>query len=76
METKKNSTPLKHYTITLQEDPETGELVLPFTEEILIELGWKEGDVLEWIDNKDGSWSLVKKKIKKNKKVVAKSKTI
>jgi bifunctional DNA-binding transcriptional regulator/antitoxin component of YhaV-PrlF toxin-antitoxin module len=76
METKKNNTSLKHYTITLQEDPETGELVLPFTEEILIELGWKEGDVLEWIDNKDGSWSLVKKKIKKNKKVVAKSKTI
>ena len=45
-------------------------------EEILDELKWKEGDVLEWIDNKDGSWSLVKKKTKKNKKVVAKSKTI
>lgn len=66
----------KSWTITLEEDPETGDLILPFTDEILKELGWQEGDTLEWIDNKDGSWSLVKKKIKKNKKVVAKSKTI
>ena len=34
--------------------------VLTFTNEILEELGWKEGDLLEWIDNKDGSLSLVK----------------
>lgn len=67
---------IKSWTLTLEQDPETGDLVLPFTEEILKELNWKEGDVLEWIDNKDGSWGLVKKKSKKNKKVVAKSKTI
>jgi hypothetical protein len=48
------------HTITLDEDPETGDLILPFTDEILQEAGWKEGDVIEWIDNKDGSWSLVK----------------
>lgn len=66
----------KSWTLTLEEDSETGDLILPFTEEILAELGWKEGDVLDWIDNKDGSWSLVKKKQRKNKKVVAKSKTI
>jgi hypothetical protein len=48
------------HTITLDEDPETGDLVIPFTEEILQEAGWKEGDTIEWIDNKDGSWSLVK----------------
>jgi hypothetical protein len=23
--------------------------------------GWKEGDTLDWIDNKDGSWTLKKK---------------
>ena len=34
--------------------------VLTFPDEFLEELGWKEGDVLEWIDNKDGSFSLVK----------------
>ena len=66
----------KSWTLTVEQDPETGELVLPFTDEILAELGWKEGDVLEWVDNQDGSWGLVKKKTKKNKKVVAKSKTI
>ncbi len=34
--------------------------VLTFTEEILQETGWKEGDVLEWIDNKDGTLELRK----------------
>ena len=66
----------KSWTLTIEQDPDTGDLVLPFTNVILAELGWKEGDVLDWVDNKDGSWSLVKKKTKKNKKVVAKSKTI
>jgi hypothetical protein len=51
---------VKTHTITLDEDPETGDLLLPFTDEILQEAGWKEGDTIEWIDNKDGSWSLVK----------------
>ena len=66
----------KSWTLTIEQDTETGDLVLPFTDEILAELGWKEGDVLDWVDNQDGSWSLVKKKSKKNKKVIAKSKTI
>ena len=34
--------------------------VLTFTDEFLKETGWKEGDVLEWSDNKDGSLSLTK----------------
>lgn len=50
----------KTYTATLEEDPETGDLMLPFTDEMLNEVGWKEGDTLEWIDNEDGSYSLVK----------------
>jgi len=66
----------KSWTVTLEEDSETGDLLLPFTQEILDELKWKEGDVLNWVDNKDGSWSLVKKKQKKKNKVVAKSKTV
>ena len=61
-------TPLhKTHTITLEEDPETGDLILPFTDEILQEAGWKEGDTLEWTDLKNGSWSLVKKEEKKSK---------
>ena len=34
--------------------------VLTFPDELIEKLGWKEGDVLQWIDNKDGSFSLVK----------------
>ena len=34
--------------------------VLTLTEEILQETGWKEGDMLEWIDRKDGSFELRK----------------
>ena len=42
----------KTWTVTLEEDPESGDVILPFTNEMLEEVGWKEGDVLEWIDNK------------------------
>lgn len=48
------------WTITVEQDPETGELILPLPEDMLELQGWKEGDTLEWIDNKDGSWSLQK----------------
>jgi hypothetical protein len=51
----------KTYTITLEEDPDTGDLMLPFTDEILNEVGWKEGDTIEWIKNDNESYSLVKK---------------
>lgn len=48
------------WTITVEEDPETGEIVLPLPEEMLKLQGWQEGDTLEWIDNNDGSWILQK----------------
>ena len=37
-----------------------GEVILTFTEEILEELNWQVGDVLNWTDNGDGSWTLTK----------------
>ena len=48
------------HTITLEED-ENGDLVIPFSEELLKEAGFKEGDTLFWKDNKDGSFSITKK---------------
>lgn len=33
--------------------------------DIVDELGWKEGDVIEWIDNKNGTYTLVKKEEEK-----------
>lgn len=59
-----------HWTITLQEDPDTKELVLPFTDEILKTVGWKEGDVIVWKNNNNGSWSLSKKVDKTDEKSV------
>jgi hypothetical protein len=32
------------YEVITQEDPETGDLILPIPEPVLKSLGWKEGD--------------------------------
>jgi hypothetical protein len=52
---------MNKWTITLEEDPETKELILPFTDEILETVGWKAGDTIVWKNNNNGSWSLSKK---------------
>ena len=49
------------WTIDVKEDPETGDQILEFPDDMMEQAGWKEGDTLEWIDNKDGSWTLRKK---------------
>lgn len=54
----------KTWTITLEQDPDTGELILPFPADLLEEAGWAEGDTLKWIERGDGSWSLEKQKDK------------
>ena len=50
------------WTITVEEDPETGDLILPLPQELLDLKVWVEGDTLEWIDNNDGSWCIQKAK--------------
>jgi hypothetical protein len=52
---------MKTWTVELQDDPETGDCILEFPPDMLVEAGWKEGDVLEWHDNKDGSYTMTKK---------------
>ena len=47
--------------VTLEKDPETGDLILPLDDDIFAECGWQIGDVIEWIDNEDGSWTMRKK---------------
>lgn len=50
------------WTIKVEETNDgSGDLVLPFPDDLLESAGWKEGDTLEWIDNKDGTWILKKK---------------
>ena len=52
----------KSWTIKVEDAEDgSGDLILPFPEDLLESAGWKEGDTLEWIDNKDGSWILKKK---------------
>lgn len=51
------------WKIIVEEDPETGELILPLSTEILAEVGWTLGDTLTWADNGNGSWTLSKKEI-------------
>jgi hypothetical protein len=50
----------KTWTINLEEDPETGDLILPLNDDILEKAGWKTGDSIDWTDNKDGSWTMKK----------------
>ncbi len=54
---------LKSWTLTVEEDPETGECVLTFPPDLLEAAEWQEGDVLEWTDLNDGSWQLKKKNV-------------
>jgi hypothetical protein len=49
------------YIVTLEKDPETGDLILPLPEKLLEETGWKTGDTLDWNDNGDGTFSMTKK---------------
>ena len=48
------------YTVHLEEDPDTGDLILPFPPELLESLGWKEGDTLLWDVSDSGAITLTK----------------
>lgn len=52
----------QRFVRTLVEDPENPEgVMVDLGLELCEQLGWKEGDTIEWIDNKDGTWTLKKK---------------
>jgi hypothetical protein len=43
----------QRYEVITQEDPETGDLLIPLPTQLLAEMGWKEGDQLDFqIDDK------------------------
>ena len=51
----------QRFVRTLVEDPDNpGEIMIDLGLEMCEQLGWKEGDVIEWIDNKDGTWTIKK----------------
>lgn len=51
---------MPHWTVTIEEDADTGELILPLPADLLNLQGWSEGDTIRWVDNNDGSWTLQK----------------
>lgn len=43
----------KSYEVITQEDPETGDMIIPLPPQVLKKLGWKEGDEIDFqIDDK------------------------
>lgn len=48
------------WTLEVKHDPETGDQILEFPDDLMESAGWAEGDNLEWIDNKNGTWTLRK----------------
>jgi len=54
----------KNYVVRIQYDVREGDFYIPLPEEMLndiAELGWTVDDYLEWIDNKDGTYTIKKK---------------
>jgi hypothetical protein len=47
----------KSWIVDVQED-ENGEPIIELPEELLQQTGWSEGTPIEWIDNKDGSFTM------------------
>lgn len=54
--TKKKPTPKQdiRYEVITQEDPETGDIIIPLPPAMLQQLGWKEGDEVEFEIGKNG----------------------
>lgn len=51
------------HTVIVQRDPETNELIIPFSPDMLAQVGWDFGDTIVWADNQNGTWTLTKKEI-------------
>lgn len=50
---------MKSWTLDVKETSD-GDKYIEFNDDIIAETGWKEGDVLEWHDQGDGSFMLEK----------------
>jgi len=55
---KKPGKDLVRYEVLTHEDPETGVLMLPIPQQLLDELGWREGDEIEFAIDEKGKYIL------------------
>ena len=46
------------YEVITQEDPESGDVLLPIPPQLLEQLGWKEGDEIEFGLDESGHYML------------------
>ena len=60
MSTKRVSQVEESSTLVVQEDPETGDLFIELPQRLLKQLGWNEGDDLQWIEDANGNWTIKK----------------
>jgi hypothetical protein len=51
------------WIITLDEDPESGDLIMPLPDDLLESQGWKIGDTLVWEVDKDSKTVSLTKKL-------------
>ena len=49
---------LVRYEVITHEDPDTGDLMLPIPQKLLDQLGWKEGDEIEFAIDDKGKYIL------------------
>jgi hypothetical protein len=49
----------KKWSVNVVEN-DKGSLELPLPDELMVEVGWNEGDTLNWKDNGNGTWTLSK----------------
>lgn len=55
------TTPEFTYEVLTQEDPETGDLILPIPPELMKQMNWAEGDELSFDQDDQGRWIISKK---------------
>ena len=48
------------YTLKVEQNEKTGEYFVLLPEELLEQVDWDEGDNIQWVDNKDSSFTLKK----------------
>lgn len=54
---------MNKWILEVNEDPETGDCFIQFPPDLLEQANWQIGDNIEWKDNGDGSYSLIKKNV-------------
>jgi hypothetical protein len=48
------------WIVTLEEDPESGDLIMPLPHAVLAQEGWCIGDLMTWTVNENGTATLRK----------------